>query len=136
MSIAIGVWFALAGGLAALVGLSGMRRARRLRRDGLSAWAMAVPPPVSAGEDSGGSSRRILIQYALPDGRVLERISPEPIRRAAALHPGEKVLVWYDPQDPSDVLVYGREGRLSDRTFVAVGALLMLAGAGSAAFIH
>jgi len=34
MVIVIGVWFALAGGLAALAGLTAMRRARRLRRGG------------------------------------------------------------------------------------------------------
>jgi hypothetical protein len=95
---------------------------------------MAVPPPVSAGEQPGGSPRRTLIQYALADGRVVERISPEPARRAAHLHPGQKVLVWYDPEDPQDVLVYGREGRLADRAFVAVGVLFILAGTGLAAF--
>ena len=34
MLIVIGIWFALAGGLAALAGLTAMRRARRLRRAG------------------------------------------------------------------------------------------------------
>jgi hypothetical protein len=129
MSIVIGVWFALAGGLAALAGLSGRRRARRLRRYGLSAWATAVPSPASAGQPP----RRTMIQYALPDGQVIERLSPPPARRAASLQPGQNVLLWYDPADPQDVLVYGREGRLADRAFVAAGMLLILAGAGIAA---
>jgi hypothetical protein len=129
MSIVIGVWFALAGGLAALAGLAGMGRARRLRRGGLSAWATAVLAPAA----DGPASRRTMLQYALADGRVMERLFPQPARRAAALQPGQKVLVWYDAADPQDVLVYGRDGRLADRAFVAAGMLLILAGAGIAA---
>jgi hypothetical protein len=136
MSILIGIWFALAGGLAVLAGLSGLRRVRRLRRDGLRTWAMAVSPPVSAGEQPDGSSRRTLIQYTLTDGRVVERISPAPARRTASLHPGQKVLLWYDPEDPQDILVYGREGRFADRAFLAVGVLFVLIGVGIAVFMH
>ncbi|MGD0376489.1 MAG: DUF3592 domain-containing protein [Streptosporangiaceae bacterium] len=135
MPIAIGVWFALAGAVAAVAGLSGLRRSRQLRRDGLSAWAVAVPPAVPAGEPSDGSPRRTLIQYSLPDGRVVERIAPGPARKAAALRPGQQVLVWYDPEDPEDVIVYGREGRTADRVFVAVGVLFMLIGTGIAVCI-
>ena len=43
--------------------------------------------------------------------------------------PGERVLVWYDPADPLDVLVQGYEGRVSDMAFVIAGALLVAAGA-------
>ncbi|HEX8007267.1 MAG TPA: DUF3592 domain-containing protein, partial [Trebonia sp.] len=50
------------------------------------------------------------------------------------LRPGQSVLVWYDPKDPMDVLVYGREGRLSDRMFVAAGVVLVLAGVAIAVF--
>jgi hypothetical protein len=38
------------------------------------------------------------------------------------------VLVWYDPEDPDDVLVYGRWGRAIDRTFVAAGTVFVLIG--------
>src|SRR3984957_12167879 len=136
MTVVIGVWFALVGGVAALAGLSGMRRVRRLRRSGLSAWAMAVPSAVPAGDWMDGSSRRTLILYALPDGQVIEQICPPAARKAASMTPGQKVLVWYDPADPQDVLVYGRLGRQVDRAFVAVGGILVLAGAGIAAFAH
>ena len=44
------------------------------------------------------------------------------------------MLVWYDPADPLDILVYGREGRASNLTFAIAGAVLMLAGVGIAAF--
>lgn len=112
MSIVIGVWFALAAGLA---GLSGMRRSRRLRSSGQPAWAVA------AVESPGGPARRILLQFALADGRVIERSCPQPARKATSPTPGQKVLIWYDPVDPLDVLVFGRDGRHADRAFVAAG---------------
>jgi hypothetical protein len=46
------------------------------------------------------------------------------------------VLLWYDPDDPDDALVYGRWGRAADRAFVAAGALLVVIGAGIAVFGH
>ena len=61
---------------------------------------------------------------------VAELISPEPGRRAASLLPGQKMLVWYDPEDPHDVQVCGRKGRPADQAFVAAGVAFMLAGAG------
>jgi hypothetical protein len=96
MSILIGVWFAVAGGLAGLAGLTGPRRMRRLRRDGVTTWAVFGETPAAADEASG-SPRRILIRYTLTDGRVIERICPAAARKAASLGPGQKVLVWYDP---------------------------------------
>ncbi len=174
MAVVAGIWFALVGGIAALAGLSGMRASRRLRRDGVSAWAVAVPPSAPAGEAAeagkaapageaaeagkaapageaaqGGKAaragkageepdwppHRTMIQYALADGQVIERISPQPARKAAALRPGQQVLVWYDPADPQDVLVYGREGRIANRLFLAAGLLFILIGAGFALFL-
>jgi hypothetical protein len=35
------------------------------------------------------------------------------------------VLVWYDPEDPQDILVYGREGRFIDRAFLAAGLIFV-----------
>ena len=85
MSIVIGVWFALAGGLAVLAGLSAMRRARRLRSSGLSAWAMIVASPAAPDQPPHGSARRMLVQFALANGQVIERNviqSPESGRTA------------------------------------------------------
>jgi len=48
--------------------------------------------------------------------------------KAARLQAGQKVLVWYDPEDPGDILVYGRWGRAGDWIFIATGALLVLTG--------
>ena len=139
MLIVLGVWVAIAGGVAALAGLSGMRRVRRLRRDGVAVWALPVTEPVPAGqppEDQPSASLppRMLLQYSLEDGRVLERSARARVTRSAPLRAGEPVLIWYDPRDPEDVLIYGRWGRICDRAFVTAGTLLILVGAAIAAF--
>ncbi len=134
MTIVAGAWFALVGAIAAVAGLAGMRQSRRLRRDGVSVWAVAVPPSIPADEQPDWPPHRTMIQYALADGQVMERISPRPARKAAVLRPGQRVLVWYDPADPQDVLVYGREGRIANRLFLAAGLLLLLIGAAIALF--
>jgi Protein of unknown function (DUF3592) len=123
MSIVLGVWFILAGAVAVLAGASGARHAQRLRRFGQTAWATVVPAPAADGRD--GWSHRRLIQYPLADGRVLERLAPP--RRHAQL--GTKVLVWYDPAAPDDVLVFGRSTINSDVIFIGLGIALLLVGA-------
>ena len=139
MLIVWGVWVAIAGGVAALAGLSGMRRVRRLRRDGVAVWAVPVTEPVPADQPSEDEPApdpppRMLLQYSLEDGRVLERSARARVTRSPPLRPGEPVLIWYDPRDPDDVLIYGRWGRVSDRAFVTAGTLLILLGAAIAAF--
>ena len=136
MAVVIGIWFALAGGLAALAGLTGIHRAHRLRRRGLTAWATAVPP-VAAGTQAGGSPELALMRYGLADGRVMESFCPESVWQAALLRPGQKMLIWYDPADPQDVLIHGRRGRrVVDSAFVAAGALFIFIGAALAALGH
>lgn len=114
-----GIWFGLAGVIAVIAGLTGLRRVRRLRRDGVQAWAVVLPAHPAATE------RGIAFQYTLPDGRALEKHSPG---RTRDLLPGERVLIWYDPADPQDVLVRGCEARASDLAFVTVGTVLVAAG--------
>ena len=135
MLILFGIWVAVAGGVAALAGLSGLHRVRRLRRDGLTAWALAVPEPVPAGQPADDPARRVMLQYRLADGRVVERPGPVPNSRSGP-HPGDKVLIWYDPDDPDEVLVYGRWGRVSNWVFLTVGLLLILFGTVLAAASH
>ena len=129
MSIAVGVWVAFAGGLALLVGVTARRHVRRLRHSGVKAWATAVHRPAP---DHPHGSQRVSLQYTAADGQVLER--PVPARRAALLSAGEKVLVWYDPKDPTDVLVYGRDGRRSDLAFMIVGLAFIIIGSAIAVF--
>jgi hypothetical protein len=129
----IGILLAAPGALAVLAGACAMRRVRRLRRDGVTAWALTVAPPPSRDWQSAGTPRHMLIRYALPDGQVYERITLAEAGRAS-LEPGQRVLVWYDPEDPTDVLVYGRWGRSIDRAFVAGGTLLIPIGGWIALF--
>ena len=136
MLILFGIWMAVAGGVAALAGLAGLHRVRRLRRDGVTAWALAMPEPMQAGQQPTDPDRRMRLQYTLADGRVVERIGPVPDRRSGAPRPGDKVLIWYDPADPDDVLVYGRWGRAGNRAFLIVGLLLILIGAAIAVAGH
>ena len=124
--VVFAAWLALAGLIAGLAGLGGVRRRRRLRSCGLTAWAMVLPTPSELDEDRRGPG--VSVQFALDDGRVIERAHGRRARRSAALQPGERVLVWYDPADPGDVLVYGSDSRWSDRTFLAVGAALIAVG--------
>jgi len=123
--VVFGAWLALAGAIACLAGLAGARRRRRLRSGGRTAWAMVLPTPSAAEEDRHGSSG-ISVQFVLDDGRVIERTHGP--ARGPALQPGQRVLVWYDPADPGDVLVYGSDSRWSDRVFLALGVVLVAVG--------
>ncbi len=138
MTVGIGLLLAVVGGVAALAGLTARARVRRLRRSGESAWAMVVPSPVSPvspGEPASDPPRRNLIQYPLTDGRVIERLCPQPLRKAAGPKAGQKVLVWYDPADPADVLVNGWDGRYSDRVLLLAGLCFIVFGM-ALAFSH
>jgi hypothetical protein len=120
MATAVGIWMALSGVVPTLAGLTSLRRARRLRRRGVQAWAAAVP------DSSSNGDRGTVLQYRLPDGRTFEQPGAG---KTAALLPGERVLIWYDPADPQDILVQGHDGRVSDVVFVIAGAALVAAGA-------
>ena len=132
MNVVIGLCFAFAGGVAALAGFTARQRVLRLRRSGEPAWAMVVPTPAEPDEPAGGSPRRNLIQYPLADGRVIEQICPRPIRKAAWPTVGQKVRVWYNRADPTDVLINGWDGRYADRAFLAVGVFFIVFGLGIA----
>ena len=142
MAVLYGVLVALAGGLAALAGLAGAYRRRRLRGHGLTAWATIVPTPIRSGErdefglPAAALPRQLSLQFALEDGRIIERPYPRPARHQGELALGGKVLVWYDAADPGDVLVFSRDGRWSDRAFVAAGALFIVVGASLASLGH
>jgi hypothetical protein len=111
--------------------LSGLRQVRRLRRRGASAWATAVPLPMT-----GWDCRRTLIQFALPDGRWIEQVSRTSVRKSAGLEPGQRVLVWYDPASPQDVVVAAGGLRARDRAFFAAAMILVAIGTAVAALAH
>jgi hypothetical protein len=126
MAVALGILLAVVGGIAALAGFTAERRADRLRSSGHTAWATVVAAPA---DDSGdGPEGRVLLQYRVQDA-VIER-------PASGLAPGGTVLVWYDPADPGEILVFGRDGRLSNAAFATVGILFILGGAAIGGFGH
>jgi Protein of unknown function (DUF3592) len=127
MLIIVGAWFAVAGGLAVLAGLAGRWRSRRLRSAGSPVWARIVAGPVPPWPPDG-SPVRPMLQYMLADGQMMERIAPGRARKAGRLRPGQPVLIWYDPADPDDILVFGHEGRAANIAFVITGLLLILTG--------
>jgi hypothetical protein len=117
MAAVLGIWIGLAGALPLLAGITGLHRVGRLHRDGVRTWAVAAPGPPDGG---------LVLRYTLPDGRVLEKLASA---KTAAVVSGERVLIWYDPADPLDVLVQGRSGTASNVAFVVAGAAFAVAGA-------
>jgi hypothetical protein len=130
--IVMGLCLAGGGFVALLAGWADLRRVRRLRRDGVMTWALPFKPPLAPGQSVIDPVRPLMLQYALSNGEQMERVAPAPSRRSS-LRPGQKVLIWYDPVDPDDVLVYGRWGAASDRGFVIGGTLAIVVGLGLAA---
>jgi hypothetical protein len=128
MSVVIGVWLVLSGLVEVLPWLGGVSRRHRLRGAGRTAWAIVVPEVPGPGEDGPLPARRVSVQFTLDDGRIIERPGPRSVRKSSALNPGQKVLVWYDPADPGDILVYGRDGRVSDEVFLLIGLVLLAVG--------
>jgi hypothetical protein len=120
MTVGLGILLALVGGIAALTGVTAARRVERLRSHGHKVWAMVVAAP--ADHTGENPADEVLLQYKLPDGAVMER-------PASRLAPGGTVLIWYDPADPDDVLVFGRDGRLVNAAFATVGILFIFGGA-------
>jgi hypothetical protein len=128
MLIIMGIWLAAGGAVACLAGYAGIRSARRLRRWGVSTWAMVVPRPRSSEGDVGRQSSGTLIQYSLAGGQVLERYAPRRMGKSGWLSPGERVLVWYDPDDPQNVLLSGRANGVADVAFLLAGMAFILLG--------
>jgi len=136
MPVVIGIWFAFAGGVALLAGVTAMRRADRLRLRGVAAWATVVPGYTGKSGDFGNEPDRTLIRFPLADGRQMELTCPVSVRKDRRLIPGEKVRVWYDRSDPGEVLISGFERHYADWAFAITGILLILAGTGIARFGH
>ncbi|MFD9790514.1 DUF3592 domain-containing protein [Streptomyces sp. NPDC059070] len=113
--------FTAFGGLVALLaGAYGLRETRRIAEAGGLAWALVKPAPPGSG--------RPLLQYETADGRVLELPSPVPPTRRDPLTPGARVHLSYNPADPRDVILVGRERTGLDRAFVAAGAAVLAVG--------
>lgn len=111
---------AFGGMLAVLVGAYELREARRASRTGVRVEALVKRRPGEAPEES--PPPRPVLQFVTEDDRVM----PAPSTRRQPLRPGGNVLVSYDPADPRNVVVHGRERLGPERAFIAGGALVVL----------
>ncbi|MEU2494304.1 DUF3592 domain-containing protein [Streptomyces sp. NPDC007883] len=112
---------ALGGMVAALAGAHGLRQAQRVSETGVRVPALVKRHPGKDGEESAP-----LLQFVTEDDKVMEVVSPVPPTRGQPLRDGDNVLVSYDPADPRNVVVQGRERFGLERAFVAGGALIAL----------
>ncbi|WP_329577453.1 DUF3592 domain-containing protein [Kitasatospora sp. NBC_01250] len=121
----------LVGGvLAYLAGATGLAETRRLRQVGVPASALVA----RRASDADGPGRPLL-QFATREGLVLEVPSPVGPSRAQPLTAGRAVPVRYDPADPRQILVQGRERRAIEYVFMAAGAAIVLTALTLAALV-
>ncbi|MFD9065442.1 DUF3592 domain-containing protein [Kitasatospora purpeofusca] len=121
---AVAVFAGLGGLVAYLAGLAGLRDLRRLRRVGVPGLALVrerLPGP----EDRSAVSRPLL-QFTTEDGRIVEVFSPVPSSRRTPLVDGSHVPIRYDPADPRQVLVAGRERRRLEYAFLGLGCVMAI----------
>ena len=112
---------ALFGGVLSLgAGTAGWRAVRRVRDTGVAVWALICPAPRNA-EDSP-SGYRPLLRYTTSEGHDLEVFSPASSTRSLPLVEGRRVLLHYDPADPTHVVLHGMRP-YGDIFFIALGSL-------------
>ncbi|MFE6844486.1 DUF3592 domain-containing protein [Streptomyces sp. NPDC057686] len=68
----------------------------------------------------------VLLQFVTEDDRLKEVTSPVHSSRRRPLHDGDDILVTYDPADPRNVVVHGRERSGLERAFAVGGAMVVL----------
>ncbi|MET8330958.1 DUF3592 domain-containing protein [Streptomyces sp. NPDC005181] len=115
---------AFGGMFAVLVGAYGLRQARRVSATGVRVQALVKRRPGETCEES--VPPRPLLQFVTEDDRVMEVVCPVPSTRRRPVNDGDNVLVSYDPADPRNVVVQGRERLGPERVFIAGGALVVL----------
>jgi hypothetical protein len=124
-AVAVLAGIAAFGGIfAVLVGAYGLRQARRVSETGVRVQALVKRHPGEAREES--APLRPLLQFVTEDDRVMEVVCPVPSTRRRPFSDGDNVHVAYDPADPRNVVVHGRERLGPDRAFIAGGALVVL----------
>ena len=104
----LGVVIVLGGVVSLVAGVTGRRRSRRIRGEGETAWATIVPAPRHPEYEP--SAYRPLLRFRTSDGRAVEVFSPLPPTRGRPLVEGQKVLVYFDPAEPTQVLLHWRPG--------------------------
>jgi len=135
MLVITGLVLAAAGALAAAAGLADMRRVSQLRRRGVKAWATVVGRPAAVPfRDEDGGPPPVALRFSLADGRIVEHVLPHSAK--SQTHEQGRVLIWYDPGNPADVLVYGHPGRRGNAFFLALGCVTLVGGLVIASLAH
>lgn len=124
-AVAVLAGIAVFGGMfAVLVGAHGLRQARRVSETGVRVQALVKRHPGGVREES--ALLRPLLQFVTEDDRVMEVVCPVPSTRRQPFGDGDNVHVSYDPADPRNVVVHGRERLGPERVFIAGGSLVVL----------
>lgn len=119
----LGAVILLGGALSLIAGVLDRRRIRRIRADGETAWATIVGAPRHPEYEP--SAYRPLLRFDTADGRPVEVFSPLPPSRRRPLTEGRKILVYFDPADPTQVVLHGSRDR-ADLAFIGLGAVAIL----------
>jgi hypothetical protein len=119
----LGVVIVLGGVVSVVAGVTGRRRSRRIRGEGETAWATIVPAPRHPEYEP--SAYRPLLRFRTSDGRAVEVFSPLPPTRGRPLVEGQKVLVYFDPAEPTQVLLHAGRER-ADIVFIVLGAVAIV----------
>lgn len=122
----LGVVVIVGGLLMLYAGLAQRRFHRRVQSEGGTAWALIAPAPRHPEYEP--SAYRPMLRFQTDDGRPVEVFSPVPPTRRRPLVEGRKVLVHYEPDDPTQVVVHGERGR-SDLIFIVVGLAAVVGAA-------
>lgn len=114
----------IGGGLCLAAAIAERHQRGRIRSTGTAVWALIVPGPRHPEYEE--SAYRPLLRFTTDDGDQVEVFSPRPSTRHRPLIEGRKVLIRYDPRDPTQVVMHG--GRfISDWVFAAVGLAAVVA---------
>lgn len=119
----LGMVIVLGGAVALIAGIADRRRTRHIRAAGETAWAVIVAAPTHPEYEP--SAYRPLLRFETSDGRVVEVFSPLPPTRRRPLTEGRKILVYFDPAEPTQVLIHGGRQR-SSATFIALGIVAIV----------
>lgn len=92
-----------------IAGIADWRRVRHIRAAGETAWAMIVAAPRHPEYEP--SAYRPLLRFETSEGRPVEVFSPLPPTRRRPLTEGRRILVYFDPADPTQVLIHGGRQR-------------------------
>ncbi|MDH6580555.1 DUF3592 domain-containing protein [Kitasatospora sp. MAP5-34] len=124
MLLPVALFGLLGGAVAYLAGAAGLRESRRLRSLGVPVQALVRYRAPDPGDRTAAA--RPLLQFVTANGRVMEVFSPVPSTRAHTLVDGRRIPLRYDPADPRQVQVPGRERLGLEYAFLALGVAAAL----------